>query len=239
MPSKLGGGRRDELVLQRAGEADGRDRACARGRSADTDVGQVRRRAARSRPSMRSASGSTPVNSRKASTAWKTAMPPPSSTRQPGGPGRCGRARSPGGGRRCRRPRGPARSSSARRAGGRGGRPCRWGWRAPGRSAAAQRAGTSWSMPHAVDRRSGAEAGRRARRPAPRARSPSTSRIVSRAGAQGEQRVGDGRRRRRPAPSRTTAVERRVGEPPVEGAGEAGPVGVVADGAPVRAGPRC
>ena len=33
--------------------------------------------------SMRSASGSRPVKSRKAPTAWKTAMPPPDMVRQP------------------------------------------------------------------------------------------------------------------------------------------------------------
>ena len=67
---EAGGGRRAQLLLQRAAEAHGGDRA-------PHAVSSAKWRSIRSR------SGRTPVNSSNESAAWKTTMPPPCSVRQP------------------------------------------------------------------------------------------------------------------------------------------------------------
>ena len=71
---EAGACRRGELLVERAAQADGGDRAPHRA-GAPTSSAKCR--------SIRSRSASRPVNSSNESAAWKTAIPPPSSVRQP------------------------------------------------------------------------------------------------------------------------------------------------------------
>ena len=77
--ARLGGG--EELVLQRAAQAHGRDRAPHQLTGVAVSSAKWL--------SMRSRSGSMPVNSSNEPAAWKTAIPPPSSVRQPSSRATC------------------------------------------------------------------------------------------------------------------------------------------------------
>ena len=77
------GRRGGQLLLERAAQAHGRDRAShQRAPPTGAAVSSAKWRSIRAR------SGSTPVNSSKDPAAWKTAIPPPSSVRQPSSPAR-------------------------------------------------------------------------------------------------------------------------------------------------------
>ena len=199
-PGRRGG---VELVLQRAGQADGGDRRCG---SAERGLRRGVDEARRSAASIRSASGSTPVNSRNASAAWKhghaAAVEHAAAPRR----GRRRPARSPAAGRR---PRPPTARGAAGRAGT--GEP---GW-------AAMPVGVACTSPSA---RPPQRPGRRGRRPRParadrspgRPRAPRPGRGRRRARsarpAQGQQGVGD--RGAGPArPEQHDPVERGVGQP--------------------------
>ena len=174
--------------------------------------------------SIRSASGSTPVKSRNASTAWKTTIRPPSRTRQP-------RARAAAEQFRLQRavddvgdpevgPQqldGQRQTGVGRHAGGRGvGQPV----------GVAQR--VRQRPPRHRGGPAGAEAVAHADRPAPRCAPGRCRRSAA------PPRPATAGRARRPtpappAPSSTTRSRAASGRPGGEAAGEAGQVGVVAD----------
>ncbi len=137
--------------------------------------------------SMRSRSGSRAGEQREGdSAAWKTAMPPPSSVRQPSCRALRAAARSRAGGRRRRRPTGDSRRRSRREGGAVDGpsMPNGVAWMTP--SAASQLARPGRRAATATGRRSAAE-----RRPAPRRAPRSASTTASRSTPSDDRRVRD------------------------------------------------